>query len=313
MSDAITNKSRGYGLTVFAILLLALIAIAASGYLFYMGLRFKNNFQTELSLLQKQNLALNSQLQQSQQQVFQLQNTTVGIQNRLNQLSDNKTNVVVFQINELISLANQALVVYHDVNAAIRLLNYALDILNGNSLALFTELKVALTTDLEKLKQLPVIDSVIMTTKLDNIIIETTQLHIANQNVLPNPVQSSSNQNNWHKFITNVKSVLVQLVQVTKTNNNTKIILLPEEEVIVRQNVKLDLLNARMALLQRDNTNWQFSLKRAEQNIQIYFLSDAVKKNIEIQLGELANTDIDAALSNIDATLAALNKLNNLN
>jgi len=302
-----TVKSAGKRLALLS-LCLALLSIILIGNLYYRCMQLRKAAQLEFDYL---DVHYTKQIQEYQQTIAKLQQTNNNLTNQLTQLSTNKTNI--YQINQLISLANQTLVVYNDVASATRLLNYAKELLNGNNDALFIQLKLALSSDLEHLNQLPIIDSIFLNGQLNAIATQVTLLNVANSGVISQKTQVMPNQSNWHKFLDNIKNDLFELVTISKSGTNATVIPLPAQDIIIRQNIQLDLLNARIALLEHDEVNWKFSLENAKNTIALAFRNNFMTPKIEDELNQLLNLDIGIDRANIDDTLKALNKLNELN
>jgi uroporphyrin-3 C-methyltransferase len=310
MTDTIgTVKVKGRKRSTFA-LILSIVTLGAAGYLYYQGIKL--HAQTVYQLQSLDNASASNSLELARG-LTAVNNQISQIQNKITAISSDKFSANNYQLNNLISLANQSLIVYHDVNSAIKLLGYAQNILQSDNNAQYTELKVAITTDLDNLKQLPVIDRVIIATKLNNIIDNTDHLELIVNNVpIVNQASIDTKQAKWKLFLSNIKSKLFGLVQVSNANKNDVLNLLPQNQAIIHQNIKLDILNARMALLQNDEANWQYSLNAAKQSLAVYFIDNVKMQNTLNQLDELEKINISYEDTGIDGTLKALNKLNNL-
>lgn len=313
MTDKISEthiKSRGSKIATFA-LLFSCISLASSGYLYYLGLQAHTN-----TVYQLQSLNYNNQniLNQNQQLLSSTQHEIDTLKDKVNNLSNNKFNVIVYQINTLVNLANQSLIVYHDIAATIKLLDYTQNILSENNNAAFTDLKLALNAGLSQLQQLPVVDKPMISGRLNGILdsIEHLELIAVPQSSLPDPSENSSDLSKWQEFLLNVKLKLFGLVQVSHTNTSNALNLLPQHEVIVHQNIKLDMLNARMALLQNDEVSWQYNLNDASQILSNYFTNNTKVQQVISEIGQLKQLDISTGTVNLDQTIKALNKLNSL-
>lgn len=308
-NTSIPVKIKGRKRATFA-LLLSFSALGLSGYLYYMGVKAHAHTSYQLVSLDNAVVANSKILQQN----FAVANNQIdALKNKVDSFSTSKFSANNYQINTLISLATQSLVAYHDVNAAIKLLSYAQSVIDVNNQAIYTELKVAITTDLDRLKQLPVIDRVVIATKLNNIITSTDTLDlIINNESAASVTTSNYTDSKWTRFLNEIKIRLFGLVQITNANNNNALNLLPQNSVIIHQNIKLDILNARMALLQNDEVNWEYSLSRARQGISSYFINNTTMNNVMDEIAKLQQLNISYNDVGIEQTLKALNQLNNL-
>ena len=104
-----------------------------------------------------------------------------------------------------------------------------------------------------------------------------------------------------------VWSEVRDLVRVTRVNDPDALLLAPEQAFFVRENLKLRLLNARLALLSRQFDVAQADLREAQQTLERYFDRSSRRVNLVIDL--LRQTAAQARQVNLprpDATLAAL-------
>ncbi|HLX53080.1 MAG TPA: uroporphyrinogen-III C-methyltransferase [Aquella sp.] len=310
MTDTInTVKVKGTKRATLA-LLLAFGALGASGYMYYQGMKAHAHTVYQLAALDNANIANSTQLQQN---LVAINSQLDALKTKVDSFKTDKFSANNYQINTLISLAIQSLVAYHDVNSAIKLLGYVQSVIDVNNSAIYTELKVAITTDLDRLKQMPVVDRVVIATKLNNIIVGTDKLELIVNNEPTSSVEISDTANSkWNRFLEDIKTRLTGLVQISSANSNSALNLLPQNRAIIHQNLKLDILNARMALLQNDEANWQYSLNAAKQSLTTYFTSSAGMNSVMDEIGKLQQLDISYGDVGIPETLKALNKLNNL-
>lgn len=306
MTETTTVKKCGNKLAGLS-LLLSLAAIGASGYLYYMGMQYKHQAELQMGIISVQG---STQSQVNLQAINELQDSLGKTNSRLTEISGNKSGLLMFQINELISLANQGLVVYSDVPGCIRLLNYAKNILDTNNDAQFTSLKLALSNDLTKLNSLTPVDKVIISGELDSMASEISSLHLdaINSEAI---AKAEATGSKWSKFWENIKSNLMGLVNVSKTAQNQNV-LLPKQEVIIQDAIRIDLLSAKMALLEHDQAGWEYSINNARDLVSTGFANYSGVNKITERLTSLLQLKVNNTNANIDSTLAQLIKLNNL-
>jgi uroporphyrin-3 C-methyltransferase len=325
---------RGHGFIIFLSLMLSLCAVCGGSYLYYQALQAKTQLDLKLSDLNNQ---YTTQLNANVATIQELKQNITAVQDNVAKLNVatnlNKSKLVIYQLSELINMANQALIVYNDIKGTIQLLTYAQEILNGNNNAELVGLKLALAKNLEQLSQVAAIDNVALIGKLDAVMSQAQNLPIYKKanislNNKQNNKQYLAQENSidhlnqlWQKFWANIKADIALIIKVTtpSTNNlnasginSPKIILLPADVIIVRQNIKLYLLNARVALLQQDQDSWHMSLINAAKCFANFFPTDGVVVSIVNSLNDMANTNIAHNAVNLNATLQALNVTVNL-
>jgi uroporphyrin-3 C-methyltransferase len=302
-------KVKGKKRATFAVLL-SFIALGSSGYIYYHDIKAHASTTYRISALDNTSATNNAQVQQD---IVSINQQISALKSKVESFNTDKFSATTYQLNALISLVTQSLVAYHDVNGAIKLLTYTQGVINANNSPIYTDLKAAVTTDLDKLKQMPVIDRVVIATKLNNIVTSTDNLDLIvnNESSVPFTV-SKADKPIWLRFLNEIRTRLFGLVQISNANNNDALNLLPQNSVIIHQNVKLDILNARMALLQNDEANWQYSLNQAKQGLTAYFINSITMNNVIKEIDQLLQLNIAYNEIGIETTLKALNKLNNL-
>jgi uroporphyrin-3 C-methyltransferase len=97
------------------------------------------------------------------------------------------------------------------------------------------------------------------------------------------------------------------LVRIQDMNKSDVAVLTPNESYFLRQNLKLRLLDARIALLAHDETTYRSDLDAAHRWLERYYdASDKTVTNAEARLQRLARTAIAVKLPDLSATLEAV-------
>lgn len=297
-------------------LLLAILSLSCTGYLAYQSFLGVNGFimQNKLNHQQNQKIALlsteNSRLSQQIKQLMQEQ-TALKEQIAKTNETVNNGNMVLYQLNSLISGANQSLLLYHDYASAIKQLNYAKQILTSVSDPLLLQLKINLTTDLDNLQAKNNFDATMLATQLDELYQNMARLNITA------PVAPPSQQDNlptsaWQRFVINIKQSIFGLVKVVKTNSDSAEVLVPENELVVRQHLQLDILSARQALLNQNAALWQSSLNDAYNLTQRFFSNDLARQKELLLIQQLRGVSLGVNQPTLDLTMQALIKAQQL-
>jgi uroporphyrin-3 C-methyltransferase len=97
------------------------------------------------------------------------------------------------------------------------------------------------------------------------------------------------------------------LVRITRVRQPEGMLLSPEQSFFLRENVKLRLLNARLALLSRQNTIAQADLQSVQDSLPRYFSAESRKTQLlGSMIEEVASQSRLTTLPRPDDTLAAL-------
>lgn len=111
----------------------------------------------------------------------------------------------------------------------------------------------------------------------------------------------------WRSMLHQVWSEVRSLVRVTRVESPEAALLAPEQAFFLRENLKLRLLNARLALLSRQFDTVQADLRDAQTSLDRYF--DKGSRRVELvreQLRQVAQQARQVTVPRPDATLAAL-------
>lgn len=296
MTDTIKMSKLG-----FLAFLLSLLTIASVGYLYYNQINSNKLLKTQIEMLHASN---NAQDKANQNMQNELSNSISKIDNQVNSLSGKQNSVIIFQLNQLISLANQGLIVYGDIEGSIRILNYAKEMLDGNNDPIFTGVKFAITGDITKLESRPKVDSVIINGELDSLVSVLSNMSLDKES----QASASTKDTKLKQFWLNIKESLLSLIRVKRVSA----IDLDRSLPIAIDDIRMDILGAKLAILQHDEVSFEYNLKMARQILGLSFANYTGFKEIDSKLEALQKINISNTSVNIDATVKELNKLNNL-
>ncbi len=111
----------------------------------------------------------------------------------------------------------------------------------------------------------------------------------------------------WDRLVTRVIDEAKSLVRVTRIDQPEAMLIAPEQAYFLRENLKLRLLSARIALLQRDGKTFRSDLQAARQWLERFY--ETRDRNLAaalVTLRQLADVDIGIAVPDINASLNAV-------
>lgn len=292
-APVVIKQSGGKGLAAGA-LVLALLALGASGFLFVQGQNVLKN--QELSFNQKidkaalgesQNAGLlqdNIRKQNEIQTAFgqldaaQKHNAEqIAQANRAYQeLLKGRANWLVDEVEATLNLAAQQLLLSGNVPVAVSVLENIENRLNRFEQADLLPIKQAVSGDLAALKSQPYLDIAGTSLRIDRLESAVAGLPLTVDTALQHQAAPSAYQDNeslswwenaWNKAWANVQG----LVEVRTLNNGDAMLLAPEQIYFVRENLRLRLLDARAALMQHNGEVYQSDLDGAETTVKQYF------------------------------------------
>lgn len=294
--------------------LLALLSIALLGGTVYYGLFARDGIFDLWAANHTQQQQINNLYAQNAQlktQIRQLAATQQTLQNSVNSLTPNQSMIILNQINSLIGGANQSLYLYHDFAGAIKMLGYAKQLLAATNDPLFSSLKLNLAQDLDNLQAQNNFDNNLVAAELENIINAIPQLQLIAP-VTPSSETPNADLKWWQRLLENAKESLSGLVKVVKTNPGAERALLPENELMIRQQLQLNLFNARQALITRNQGLWLSSLQSSEELLRNYFILNVASQKALSATTQLEKISLTENSVNLDLTMQALAKTEQL-
>jgi uroporphyrin-3 C-methyltransferase len=111
----------------------------------------------------------------------------------------------------------------------------------------------------------------------------------------------------WDALTERVWNEAKSLVRVTRIEHPEAMLLVPEQAYFLRENLKLRLLNARLALLSRQFDTVQSDLQGAQNVLERYFDRNSRRTQLTAELiRQVVSQARQVGLPRPDATLAAL-------
>jgi uroporphyrin-3 C-methyltransferase len=178
----------------------------------------------------------------------------------------------------------------------------------------FSSLRNLLIRDIARLQAIPGADMPGIAARIESVAAVADQLPLAfTHRPQPQPATArapATSSDYWRDLWADVREELRQLIRIERIEHDEPALVSPGQEVFLRENLKLRLFGARLALLQRDGTTFQEELRQARTMIERYF--DLRAQSVRAALATvqtLAAIDIGMKLPTLDETLAAANTL----
>ncbi len=188
-------------------------------------------------------------------------------------LARNRDEWALSEIEQVLTVASQQLQLAGNVPGAVIALQNADSRLARGDRAQFIAVRKALQMDLERLKALPYVDVPGMALKLDAMILAVDSLPLIFDERLgagealgtPTGEKGGADEKTWlGKLFGETWSEMKQLIRVRDMSGSEPVVLPPTQTFFLRENLKLRLLNARIALMQRNETAFRADLLAAQ-------------------------------------------------
>ncbi len=309
-------------------LILAVLALAFAGWQWWQTRIELNTIRQEVSLrltsaneaaqasrILSQQTADNSRdmgmrLGEIQAKLADSQNQQLALEALYRDMSKSRDDWTLADIEQVVLTANQQLQLAGNIKATIIALQNADARLQLIDKPQFTNLRRALNNDIQRLQTLPQVDTVGITLRLDRLITQVDQLPLSSDHEIPakQPNQPSQAPTDAaSRFTQEMWSDLKGLVQVRRLDTPDTALLAPEQSYFLRQNLKLRLLTARIALLAHDEASYKTDLEAAKTWLTRYF---NVRDNRTVtaikQTEKLINSPISIQFPSLADSLTAL-------
>jgi uroporphyrin-3 C-methyltransferase len=217
------------------------------------------------------------------------QSQQVALEALYQDLSRNRDELQLAEIEQVLAIAAQQLQLSGNVRAALLALQLAESRLSRTDRPQFVAVRRALARDIERLKALPSVDLPAMSRQLDALVAGVDALPLGFDGRVERaehkPQPATGEQGAVSRMAAELWSEIRQLVVVRRVDAPEPPLLAPTQAYFLRENLRLRLLNARMALLARDQAAFQEDLHVAQQWLQRYF--DARARPTQTALAQL--------------------------
>jgi len=242
------------------------------------------------------------------------QSHQIALEALYQELSRNRDEWAYAEVEQSLFTASQQLALAANVKGALIALQMADTRLQRMDRPQHVALRKAINRDVERLKAAPHVDTVAISARLDNLISQVDKLPLAME-VRPQPEQPTAAQKQsesdwWTRFWHEVWSEMKQLVRIQQIDQAEVPLLSPAQSYFLRENLKLRLIGARLALLSRDAASYKADLKAARDWLARYY--DARNNNVAYALGLLRNlhdAEVGIETPDIAGTLEAMRTL----
>jgi uroporphyrin-3 C-methyltransferase len=242
------------------------------------------------------------------------QNQQIALEALYQDLSRNRDEWAYAEIEQSLFIASQQLQLAGNVKGALIALQTADARLQKMDRPQLVALRKAINRDIDRLKTAPLVDTVAISVRLDGIITQADGMPLAMETRPPQEpavaAPQSGEGNLWTRFWRDAWAEMRQLVRVQQMDRPDVPILAPAQAYFLRENLKLRLIGARLALLSRDSASYKADLKAARDWLGRYYDAgnSAVAHALNVLRG-LHDADVSIEVPDISGTLEALRNL----
>lgn len=239
------------------------------------------------------------------------------------------------EIEQVISTASQQLQLAGNVQGALIALQNADTRLARSDTPQFVAVRRAIANDMQRLKALPSLDLTGIALRLDSVIGQIDTMPLLSDE---KPALSASEPKNhvvptkikhvkglaaeepvagndwwpvakatWDSWTNEMWSEIQQLIRVRRVETSDALLLSPTQEYYARENLKLRLLNARMALLTRNESAFRSDLIASQDSIAKYFDTRAKQtQTAQAMLKQVQSSNLAIEMPTLSESLNAV-------
>jgi len=197
----------------------------------------------------------------------------VALEALYQELSRGRDEWTLSEIEQTLQIASQQLHLAGNVSSALAALQEIDARLARADRVELGALRKLIQRDIERLKAAPNMDVTGLTLRLDDVIesVDTLPLRSEEKKTDAEPSAAVRSGRWWERIAASAWGEVKSLVRIQRVDVNDPRLLAPEQAYFLRENVKLRLLHARVALLQRNEALFRSDIKQAQEWIGRYF------------------------------------------
>jgi uroporphyrin-3 C-methyltransferase len=220
------------------------------------------------------------------------------------ELAPSREELALTEVEQVLVLASQQLALAGNVQSALAALQLADAKLARMERPQLAPLRRSLARDMDELKSIPYVDVGGISAKLDQALSAIDLLPLAkDERVSPSmPDAKPASDAAWLKFLREVWADAKSLVRIEVSDRPPAPLITPSQTYFLRENLRLRLLAARLALLSRDEKSFRTDLAAANGWLTRYF--DAQSKPVQV----LSTTFTNLAATPMPATIPDLSR-----
>jgi uroporphyrin-III C-methyltransferase len=227
------------------------------------------------------------------------------------ELANNRDEWTISEVEQLLIVASQQLQLAGNAKPALLALQTADARLQQLDKPQVIALRKIIGRDIQRLQALPSVDTVGISLKLESLVDAADKLPLISERhpQSDQPLLPDWDSNPWRRLTQEIWQDIKRMVRVERMDEPEPPLLEPEQAYFLRENLKLRLLTARIALLQHDESTYRADLQLAGNWLKRYFnTQDSAGRNALTALEQLSSSDISIELPDIGESLNAVAK-----
>jgi len=264
---------------------------------------------------------------------LEAQTQQLALEQLYQDLSKNRDDWALAEIEQVLSTASQQLQLAGNVQGALIALQNADRSLSRSDKPQFITIRRAIARDVELLKSVPALDTTGIALRLDSLIseVDSMPLLVDEKPALPATQPKNSRradlkpgatlaagkgnerdwtaalENAWQSWFDEIWGEIRQLIRIRTVETPDALLLTPTQGYFARENLKLRLLNARLALLSRNEAAFRSDMIASQDEISKYFDTRAKQTQVaQALLRQIQSSNLSIEMPTLAESLNAV-------
>lgn len=245
--------------------------------------------------------------------IAEFQAQSANLQALYQDVARSREELALVEVEQAITLAGQQLQLAGNLPVAVLALQTADAQLARLDRPAHLSLRKALAKDLARLTALPFVDMAGISLRLEQVLVGIDKLPLASHG---RPEKTAENempvagQTWWQRTGGAVWQEIKGLVRIQRFDRDDVALLAPGQTYLLRENLKLRLLNARLALFARDQWTFRNELKVGQELLNRHFAADdKAVQAAQAALRQMTASEINVELPTLTDSQAAVRSL----
>jgi uroporphyrin-3 C-methyltransferase len=254
-------------------------------------------------------------INQLEAQLAESQSQQAALEALYRDLAPSRDEIAVSEIEQVLLVAGQQLQLAGNVPSALTALQLADIKLRQLDRPQFLPLRRALASDMEALRAVPFVDVTGLSLKLDQAMALAPTLPLAMDERLPQAAAAKgdvppADVPAWRRVLGDAWAQLRDLVRIENSDRPAAALLPPPQQYFLRENVRLRLLGARIALQNHDDASFRADVAAADALLKQYFDTRTKPvQTVQATLKLLAATPATGSMPTLTRSLEAVRAL----
>jgi len=242
--------------------------------------------------------------------IAESQSQQAALETLYRDLAPSRDELALNEVEQILVLASQQLALAGNVQAALAAVQLADAKLGRLERPQWAPLRRSLARDIDALKAVPFVDVAGIAAKLDQAQAAIDPLPLAKDERLPPPPReaaAAAADPPWLAFLRGAWTDIKSLVRIEVSDRPAAALIPPQQSYFLRENLRLRILSARLALLARDDKSYKADVAGANAWLREYFdLRTKAVESLSATLAQLAATPVSGEVPDLTRTLDLL-------